>query len=75
MTSSTHEAINDPVNDQRRKNPQLLHRSWGFKCRSNIQVYLDILELIHSAAGGEGVEVLFRILNRYREGSESLVIP
>ena len=41
----------------------------------DIQVYLDVLELVHSAAGGEGVEVLFCILNRYREGSETLVIP
>ena len=49
-------------------------RSWGVNVRSDIQVYLDVLELVHSAAGGEGVEVLFRVLNRYREGSETLVI-
>ena len=43
----------------------------GFNVRSDIEIYLNILELIHSAAGGEGVEVLFRILNRHGEGSES----
>lgn len=41
----------------------------------DIQVYLDVLELMHTAAGGEGVEVLFRVLNRYRECSEPPVIP
>ena len=40
----------------------------------DIEIYLNILELIHSAAGGEGVEVLFRILDRYCESSEFLVI-
>ena len=49
--------------------------SWGVRIGSDIQVYRDVLEVIHSAAGGEGVEVLFRILNRYRECSELLVIP
>ena len=48
---------------------------WGFSLRLDIEVYLDILELIHATAGGEGVEVLFRVLNRDCEGSESLVIP
>ena len=42
--------------------------------RSDIEIYLDILELMHPAGGGEGVEVLFRILNRHGEGSESSVI-
>ena len=46
----------------------------GFNFRSDIEIYLDILELIHSAAGGEGVEVLFRILDRYWESPELLVI-
>ena len=41
----------------------------------DIEVYLNLLELIHAAAGGEGVQVLFRILNRDCKGSESLVIP
>ena len=41
----------------------------------DIEIYLDILEFIHATAGGEGVQVLFCILNRYREGSEMLVIP
>ena len=42
---------------------------------SDIEIYLDILELMHPAGGREGVEVLFRILNRHGEGSESSVIP
>ena len=46
------------------KNPHLRWSRWGFNLRSDIEVYLDVLELIHSAAGGEGVEVLFRVLNR-----------
>lgn len=50
-------------------------RSWGFNVRSDIQVYLDVLELVHSAAGGEGVKVFFRVLNRDCEGPELLVIP
>ena len=37
---------------------------------SDIEIYLDILELIHAAAGGEGVEVLFRILSGHSKGSE-----
>ena len=40
----------------------------------DIEIYLNILELIDSAAGGEGVEVLFRILDRYCESPEFLVI-
>ena len=49
-------------------------RSWGFIVRSDIEVYLDILELMPPAGGREGVQVLFRILNRHGEGSESSVI-
>ena len=56
------------------KTPQL-RSQLGSNVRSDIQVYLDVLELVHSAAGGEGVEVLFCILNRDSEGSETLVIP
>ncbi len=41
----------------------------------DIQIYLDVLEMVHSAAGGEGAEVLFCILNRYGERSELTVIP
>ena len=41
----------------------------------DIQVYRDVLEVIHSAAGGEGVEILFRVLNRYGEASELTGIP
>ena len=40
----------------------------------DIEIHLNILELIHSAAGGEGVEILFRILDRYCESPEFLVI-
>ena len=36
----------------------------------DIEIYLDILELIHATAGGEGVQVLFRILSGHSEGSE-----
>ena len=40
----------------------------------DIEIYLDILEFIHAATSGEGVEVLFRILNRYCEAPKQLVI-
>lgn len=59
-------------NDEKIPNCRL--SSWGFIVRSDIEIYLDILELMHPAGGGEGVEVLFRILNRHGEGSESSVI-
>ena len=39
----------------------------------DIEIYLDILEFIDATAGGEGVEVLFRILSGHGEGSELLV--
>ena len=39
----------------------------------DIEVNLDVLELIHAAAGGEGVEVLFRILSGHSESSELVV--
>ena len=38
-------------------------RGWGVHVRSDIEIYLNVLELIHAAAGGEGVEILFRILS------------
>ena len=41
----------------------------------DIEIYLDILEFMHAAAGREGVKVLFRILNSHSECSELLVIP
>ncbi len=41
----------------------------------DIQVYLNIMEIVHSATGGEGVEVLFRVLNRHSECSKPSVIP
>jgi len=36
----------------------------------DIEIYLNVLELIHATAGREGVEVLFRILSGHSEGSE-----
>jgi hypothetical protein len=39
----------------------------------DIEIYLNVLEFIHAAAGGEGVEVLFRILSGHSEGSELVV--
>lgn len=36
----------------------------------DIEIYRDVLELIHATAGGEGVKVLFRILSGHSEGSE-----
>ena len=59
-------------NDEKIPNCRL--SSWGFIVRSDIEIYLDILELMHPAGGGEGVEVLFRILDRYCESPEFLVI-
>ncbi len=41
----------------------------------DIQIYLDVMEIVHSAAGGEGVKVLFCVLNRYGERSKLPVIP
>ena len=40
----------------------------------DIEIYLDILKLIHAATGGEGVQVLFRILSCHSKGSELLVM-
>ena len=37
---------------------------------SDIEIYRDILEFILATAGGEGVEILFRILSGHSEGSE-----
>ena len=39
----------------------------------DIEIYLDILEFIHTTSGGEGVKILFRILSGHSEGSELLV--
>ena len=39
----------------------------------DIEVDLDILELIHAAPGGEGVQMLFHILSGHSEGPELLV--
>ena len=40
----------------------------------DIEIYLDILEFIHATAGGEGVQVLFCVLNRHCEASKQLVM-
>ena len=40
---------------------------------SDIEIYRDILEFILATAGGEGVEILFRILSCHSKGSELLV--
>jgi hypothetical protein len=48
-------------------------RGWGVHVRSDIEIYLNVLELIHAAAGGEGVKVLFRILSGHSKGSELAV--
>ena len=45
----------------------------GRKCL-DIEIYLKALEAVHAAGFGEGVQVLFRILNRHCEASEELVI-
>ena len=39
----------------------------------DIEVNLDVLEFIHTTAGGEGVQVLFCILSGHSKGSELLV--
>ena len=39
----------------------------------DIEVNLAVLEFIHATSGGEGVQVLFRILGGHGEGSELLV--
>ena len=39
----------------------------------DIEIYLDVLEFIHTTAGGEGVQILFRILSGHSKGSELLV--
>ena len=40
----------------------------------DIEIYRDILVFIHATAGGEGVEILFRILSCHSKGSELLVM-
>ena len=54
------------------KNPQLSMKAVGDLCL-DIEIYLNVLELIHATAGGEGVKILFRILNCHSKGSELLV--
>ena len=43
---------------------------WGVTIRSDIEIYLDVLEFIHATAGREGVKILFRVLSGYSKGSE-----
>ena len=45
------------------KNPRFMMNRGFNVVRSDIEIYLDILEFIHATAGGEGVKVLFRILS------------
>lgn len=47
--------------------------SWGVTVRSDIEIYLDILELIHATADSEGVKILFRSLCGHWNSSELLV--
>ena len=42
--------------------------------RLDIEIYLKVLEAVHAAGFGDGVQVLFSILNGYREASKQLVI-
>ena len=39
----------------------------------DIEVNLDVLKFIHATPGGEGVQILFRILGGHGEASELLV--
>ena len=39
----------------------------------DIEIYLDVLELMHAAMSREGVKILFSILSCHSKGSELLV--
>ena len=64
--------INQAFLDRKLPNCQ---SSWGVRIGLDIQVYRDVLEGMHPVVGGEGVEILFRVLNRYGEASELTGIP
>ena len=55
------------------KNPQLSMKAVGDLCL-DIEIYLEALEAVHTAGFGEGVQVLFCILNGHCEASKQLVI-
>ena len=59
---------------QNRKLPNC-RSNWGVRIALDIQVYRDVPEGMHPAVGGEGVEILFRVLNRYSGASELTGIP
>ena len=40
----------------------------------DIEIYLEVLEAVHAAGFGDGVQVIFRVLNRHCEASKQLVI-
>jgi len=40
----------------------------------DIKVYLEVLEAVHAAGFGEGVQVLFHVLGGHCEASKQLVI-
>ena len=40
----------------------------------DIEIYLEALEAVHTASFGDGVQVLFCVLNGYCEASKQLVI-
>jgi hypothetical protein len=54
------------------KTPQLLY-AVGELCL-DIEIYLEALEAVHTAGFGEGVQVLFCILNGHCEAPKELVI-
>jgi hypothetical protein len=58
--------------DKNKKTPQL-RKAVGELCL-DIEIYLKALEAVYTAGFGEGVQVLFSILNGHCEASKQLVI-
>ena len=56
----------------RAKTPQL-RKAVGELCL-DIEIYLKALEAVDTAGFGDGVQVLFSVLNRHCEASKQLVI-
>ena len=54
------------------KTPQL-RKTVGELCL-DIEIYLEALEAVYTAGFGDGVQVLFCLLNRHCEASKQLVI-
>ena len=54
------------------KTPQL-RKAVGELCL-DIEIYLEALEAVHAASFGDGVQVLFCVLNGHCEASKQLVI-